>query len=95
MEEAEHLCDHLGIFVDGSLQCIGNAKQVMFYGSFNCPFLEMDLKLVLLIWILDLAAVAKHRYSYAIPAATKPILYATYNSGSPKGHSRFISTNVL
>jgi len=28
MEEAEVLCDRLGIFVDGSLQCIGNPKQV-------------------------------------------------------------------
>ncbi|GJW40202.1 ABC transporter A family member 7-like protein [Tanacetum coccineum] len=27
MEEAEHLCDRLGIFVDGSLQCIGNPKE--------------------------------------------------------------------
>ncbi|THF94336.1 hypothetical protein TEA_014849 [Camellia sinensis var. sinensis] len=30
MEEAEHLCDRLGIFVDGSLQCVGNAKQVVY-----------------------------------------------------------------
>ncbi|GMJ05742.1 ATP-binding cassette A7, ABC2 homolog 6, A. THALIANA ABC2 HOMOLOG 6 [Hibiscus trionum] len=28
MEEAEVLCDRLGIFVDGSLQCIGNAKDL-------------------------------------------------------------------
>ncbi|KAL6970757.1 hypothetical protein U1Q18_030447 [Sarracenia purpurea var. burkii] len=28
MEEAEHLCDRLGIFVDGRLQCIGNPKQL-------------------------------------------------------------------
>ncbi|XAR65459.1 Sulfate-transporting ATPase [Bertholletia excelsa] len=28
MEEAEHLCDNLGIFVDGSLQCIGNPKEL-------------------------------------------------------------------
>ncbi|KAK8993906.1 hypothetical protein V6N11_008120 [Hibiscus sabdariffa] len=28
MEEAEVLCDRLGIFVDGSLQCIGNAKEL-------------------------------------------------------------------
>ena len=28
MEEAEVLCDRLGIFVDGSLQCIGNPKEV-------------------------------------------------------------------
>lgn len=28
MEEAEHLCDRLGIFVDGSFQCIGNPKEV-------------------------------------------------------------------
>ncbi|CAL5444800.1 unnamed protein product [Camellia sinensis] len=28
MEEAEHLCDRLGIFVNGSLQCVGNAKQL-------------------------------------------------------------------
>ncbi|KAM7268528.1 hypothetical protein ACFE04_010694 [Oxalis oulophora] len=28
MEEAEVLCDRLGIFVDGSLHCIGNAKEL-------------------------------------------------------------------
>ncbi|KAK7317243.1 hypothetical protein RJT34_01302 [Clitoria ternatea] len=28
MEEAEVLCDRLGIFVDGSLQCIGNSKEL-------------------------------------------------------------------
>ncbi|CAH9126171.1 unnamed protein product [Cuscuta epithymum] len=28
MEEAEHVCDRLGIFVDGSLQCIGNPKEL-------------------------------------------------------------------
>ncbi|GLU12336.1 hypothetical protein SLE2022_290230 [Rubroshorea leprosula] len=28
MEEAEVLCDRLGVFVDGSLQCIGNAKEL-------------------------------------------------------------------
>ncbi|XP_052624589.1 ABC transporter A family member 7 [Lactuca sativa] len=28
MEEAEHLCDRLGIFVDGSLQCVGNPNEL-------------------------------------------------------------------
>ncbi|KAL1210263.1 ABC transporter A family member 7 [Cardamine amara subsp. amara] len=28
MEEAEYLCDRLGIFVDGGLQCIGNPKEL-------------------------------------------------------------------
>ncbi|XP_078428106.1 ABC transporter A family member 7-like [Wolffia australiana] len=28
MEEAEVLCDRIGIFVDGSLQCIGNPRQL-------------------------------------------------------------------
>lgn len=28
MEEAEALCDRLGIFVNGELQCIGNAKEL-------------------------------------------------------------------
>ncbi|CAK9312054.1 unnamed protein product [Citrullus colocynthis] len=28
MEEAEVLCDRIGIFVDGSLQCIGNPKEL-------------------------------------------------------------------
>jgi len=28
MEEAEILCDRIGIFVDGSLQCIDNPKEV-------------------------------------------------------------------
>jgi len=31
MEEAEALCDRLGIFVDGRLQCVGNPKEV------HCP----------------------------------------------------------
>lgn len=29
MEEAENLCDRLGIFVDGDLQCVGNPKEVI------------------------------------------------------------------
>ena len=29
MEEAEMLCDRLGIFVDGQLVCIGNPKEIM------------------------------------------------------------------
>lgn len=28
MEEAEFLCDRLGIFVDGGLHCIGNPKEL-------------------------------------------------------------------
>lgn len=28
MEEAEMLCDRLGIFVDGQLVCIGNPKEI-------------------------------------------------------------------
>lgn len=28
MEEAENLCDRLGIFVDGDLQCVGNPKEL-------------------------------------------------------------------
>lgn len=28
MEEAEGLCDRLGIFVDGELRCIGNPKEL-------------------------------------------------------------------
>ncbi|CAI9266699.1 unnamed protein product [Lactuca saligna] len=28
MEEAENLCDRLGIFVDGRLQCVGNPKEL-------------------------------------------------------------------
>ncbi|XP_011047162.1 PREDICTED: ABC transporter A family member 7-like [Populus euphratica] len=28
MEEAEYLCDRLGIFVNGSLQCVGNPKEL-------------------------------------------------------------------
>ncbi|KAL1210258.1 ABC transporter A family member 3 [Cardamine amara subsp. amara] len=35
MEEAEFLCDRLGIFVDGRLQCIGNPKELKGrYGGF-------------------------------------------------------------
>jgi ABC-type multidrug transport system ATPase subunit len=37
MEEAEVLCDRLGIFVDGSFQCLGNPKEVPFYSSI-CVF---------------------------------------------------------
>ncbi|CAL2261681.1 unnamed protein product [Prunus armeniaca] len=29
MEEAEVLCDRVGIFVDGSLQCLGNPKELI------------------------------------------------------------------
>ncbi|XP_020257438.1 ABC transporter A family member 7-like [Asparagus officinalis] len=28
MEEAEYLCDRLGIFVDGEMQCVGNPKEL-------------------------------------------------------------------
>jgi ABC-type multidrug transport system ATPase subunit len=28
MEEAEELCDRLGIFVDGTLRCVGNPKEL-------------------------------------------------------------------
>ena len=31
MEEAEVLCDRLGIFVDGGFQCLGNPKEVTIY----------------------------------------------------------------
>ena len=35
MEEAEVLCDRLGIFVDGKLVCIGNPKELTSrYGGF-------------------------------------------------------------
>jgi ABC-type multidrug transport system ATPase subunit len=35
MEEAEELCDRLGVFVDGSLRCIGNPKELTArYGRF-------------------------------------------------------------
>ena len=35
MEEAEELCDRLGIFVDGSLRCVGNPKELTSrYGGF-------------------------------------------------------------
>lgn len=40
MEEAEILCDRIGIFVDGSLQCIGNPK-------------EVKLKNILYTWIVE------------------------------------------
>lgn len=35
MEEAEALCDRVGIFVNGELQCIGNAKEVIYRVSTN------------------------------------------------------------
>lgn len=36
MEEAEALCDRIGIFVDGSMQCIGNAKEVKLPSDMLC-----------------------------------------------------------
>lgn len=44
MEEAEVLCDRLGIFVDGQFQCIGNPKEVS-----PAPQLLGKLPLVLLV----------------------------------------------
>lgn len=42
MEEAEYLCDRLGIFVDGSLQCIGNPKEVnILYNIYNLAFWQV------------------------------------------------------
>ncbi|KAL8130675.1 hypothetical protein V2J09_019830 [Rumex salicifolius] len=38
MEEAEVLCDRLGIFVDGSLQCIGNPKEVTLKARYGGSF---------------------------------------------------------
>lgn len=35
MEEAEALCDRVGIFVNGELQCIGNAKEVNHFVLFQ------------------------------------------------------------
>ena len=35
MEEAEVLCDRLGIFVDGDFQCLGNPKEVHFIAFLN------------------------------------------------------------
>lgn len=29
MEEAEELCDRVGIFVDGNFQCLGTPKEVI------------------------------------------------------------------
>ncbi|KAG5524820.1 hypothetical protein RHGRI_031476 [Rhododendron griersonianum] len=42
MEEAEHLCERLGIFVDGRLQCIGNAKQA--WGSADTTLEDVFIK---------------------------------------------------
>jgi hypothetical protein len=46
MEEAEVLCDRLGIFVDGGFQCIGNSTEVTYIftsmkhiTTFGVPFL--------------------------------------------------------
>lgn len=39
MEEAEVLCDRLGIFVDGQLQCIGNPKVFPSPYPLLCSFL--------------------------------------------------------
>jgi ABC-type multidrug transport system ATPase subunit len=39
MEEAESLCDRLGIFIDGKLACIGNPKQLSArYGGYYVRF---------------------------------------------------------
>lgn len=44
MEEAEVLCDRLGIFVDGDFQCLGNPKEVdflVFLSSQKVTFLKV------------------------------------------------------
>ncbi|GMH31525.1 hypothetical protein Nepgr_033368 [Nepenthes gracilis] len=38
MEEAEAICDRIGIFVNGSLQCIGNAKELRARYGGTCVF---------------------------------------------------------
>lgn len=66
MEEAEVLCDRMGIFVDGQLQCIGNSKELKgrYGGSYvltitTAPTEEEDvMKLV-----QDLSRNAKKVYS--------------------------------
>jgi ABC-type multidrug transport system ATPase subunit len=53
MEEADALCDRLGIFVDGSLQCVGYPKEVrsssdILYGNVfqneNVKWLSLHIK---------------------------------------------------
>jgi len=39
MEEAEALCDRLGIFVNGALRCIGNAKEL----TSSDPEMEVEI----------------------------------------------------
>eukprot|EP00878_Enallax_costatus_P030603 GHUV01033351.1.p2 GENE.GHUV01033351.1~~GHUV01033351.1.p2 ORF type:complete len:118 (-),score=14.57 GHUV01033351.1:234-587(-) len=49
MEEAEMLCDRLGIFVDGRLVCIGNPKEITSrYGG----FLVSKLMLLVEQWLV-------------------------------------------
>lgn len=46
MEEAEVLCDRLGIFVDGGFQCLGNPKEVTYLFTFmeqTCTFFRSCL----------------------------------------------------
>ncbi|KAF8052340.1 hypothetical protein N665_1570s0001 [Sinapis alba] len=68
MEEAEFLCDRLGIFVDGRLQCIGNPKELKgrYGGSYvltmtTAPEHEKDVEML----VQDVSPNAKKLYHIA------------------------------
>jgi ABC-type multidrug transport system ATPase subunit len=42
MEEAEVLCDRIGIIANGTLQCIGNSKEVHQHAPINLSYLTND-----------------------------------------------------
>lgn len=45
MDEAEYLCDRIGIFVDGNFQCLGTTDEVtvmILPASLQFNFLELD-----------------------------------------------------
>ena len=76
MEEAEHLCDRLGIFVDGSLQCVGNPKEVSFLpttkyyiASFTYPTLVFTYPNP---FIFQLQLKARYGGSYVFTMTTSP-----------------------
>ena len=56
MEEAEVLCDRLGIFVDGGFQCLGNPKEVTYLFTCmeqTCTFLRSCLLITLQMFAMN------------------------------------------
>ncbi|KAL0416472.1 UNVERIFIED_CONTAM: ABC transporter A family member 7 [Sesamum latifolium] len=69
MEEAEHLCDRLGIFVDGSLQCVGNPKE---YRNIVVLLLENKAPQAFTSVVFQCQLKARYRGSYVFTVTTSP-----------------------